>query len=133
MYVNVRTYLCTRNMYNIRMHICTYVVPPPQPPVVMTDTAINLTVNDYNLTMKCLPYQSIFDYVWIKGNGMLPLRAKGVNSSQLTILDLKPEDSGSYQCVMSNSTGKIHSSFVMVDIRGKKVQIKTWYYVIFQM
>ena len=104
----------------------TYVVPPPQPPVVMTDTAINLTVDDYNLTMKCLPYQSNFDYKWIKGNesSILPIRSNVLpNSSQLTIVNLKPEDSGSYQCVMSNSSGTISSSFVMVNIRGEKPQL----------
>ena len=95
-----------------------YVVPPPQPPVVVTVNSINLTINDYHLTMKCLPYQSNFHYMWIKGNDIISLRAQGMNSSQLSIVNLKPEDSGNYRCVMSNSTGTISSSFVMIDIKG---------------
>ena len=85
----------------------------------MTDPVVNLSVNNYNLTMKCLPNNNNFNYKWIKKNDVLPSRAQGVNSSQLTIANLKPEDSGDYQCVMSSSTGTISSNFSTVNIRGK--------------
>ena len=85
----------------------------------MTASLVNLTVNDYNLTMKCLPNKNKFNYKWIKKNDVLPLRAQGVNTSQLTIVNLTPEDSGDYQCVMSNSTGTISSNFSTVNVKGK--------------
>ena len=93
------------------------------PPVVMTVPIVNLTVNDYNLTMKCLPNNNNFNYNWIKKNEALPSRAKGANTSQLTITNLKPEDSGDYQCVMSNSTGTISSNFSTVSITGKNKEL----------
>ena len=99
------------------MHAC---VDPPSPPVVMIDPVVNLTVNNYNLTIKCLPNKDNFNYKWIKKNDVLPSRAQGINSSQLTIVNLKPEDSGDYQCVMSNSTGTINSDFSAIKITGKK-------------
>ena len=86
----------------------------------MTDPVVNLTVNNYNLTMKCLPGNSKFNYKWIKKNETLPSRAQGVNTPELTIVNLKPEDSGDYQCVMSNSTGAISSRFSTVHVIGKK-------------
>ena len=86
----------------------------------MTDAVVNLTVNNYNLTMKCLPYKDNFKYKWIKKNDILPRRAQGVKTSQLTIVDLKPEDSGDYQCIMSNRTGAISSNFSTVNVIGKK-------------
>ena len=86
----------------------------------MTDPVVNLTVNNYNLTMKCLPDNSKFNYKWIKKNIALPLRAQGASTSHLTIINLKPEDSGDYQCVMSNSTGAISSRFSTVHVIGKK-------------
>ena len=102
----------------------TYIyLDPPIPPVVMTDPVVNLTVNNYNLTMKCLPDQDNFNYKWIKKNNMLPPRAQGANTSQLTIVNLKPEDSEDYQCVMSNSTGTISSNFSTVSIRGKNTEL----------
>ena len=86
----------------------------------MTDPVVNLTVNNYNLIMKCSPNMDNFNYKWIKKNDILPSRAQGINTSQLTIVNLKPEDSGDYQCVMINSTGIISSSFSTVDVIGKK-------------
>ena len=85
----------------------------------MTDPVVNLSVNNYNLIIKCLPNSNNFNYKWIKKNDVLSSRAQGVNSSQLTIVNLKPKDSGDYQCVMSNSTGTISSNFFTVNIRGK--------------
>ena len=92
---------------------------PPQQPVVMTVPIVNLTINNYNLTMKCLPNNSNFHYKWIKKNKVLPLRANGEQTSQMTIMNLKRKDSGYYQCVMSNSTGTISSNFTLVEVRSK--------------
>ena len=96
-------------------------VDPPSRPVVMTNQypVINLTINNDNLTMKCLSSMSNFNYKWIKKNNVLPSRAQGVNTQQLTIVNLKPEDSGDYRCVMSNSTGTISSDFLTINIGGK--------------
>ena len=68
--------------------------------------------------MKCSPDKNNFNYKWIKKNDVLPLRAQGVNTPQLTIVNLTPEDSGDYQCVMSNRTGAISSNFITVIILG---------------
>ena len=82
-------------------------------------SAVNLIVNNYNLTMKCLPNKHNFKYKWIKKNDVLPSRAQGVNTSQMTIVNLIPKDSGEYQCVMSNSTGTISSNFSTLHVQGK--------------
>ena len=80
--------------------------------------------------MKCLPNnyttnENDFNYKWIRKNNTLPSRAQGVNTSQLTIVNLKPDDSGDYQCVMSNSTGTISSNFSTVSITGKSRELIT--------
>ena len=89
----------------------------------MTVPIVNLTVNDYNLTMKCLPNNNNFNYAWVRKNEAVPSRAKGANTSQLTIVNLKPEDSGDYQCAMSNSTGTISSNFSTISITGKNKEL----------
>ena len=100
--------------------MCNIYIDPPSPPVVIIENpVVNLTVNDYNLIIKCLPNMKNFNYKWIKKNDVLPSRAQGVNTSQLTIVNLKSEDSGDYQCVMNNSTGTISSEFSTVKITGK--------------
>ena len=85
----------------------------------MTDSVVNLTINNYNLTMNCSPDKTNFNYKWIKKNDVFLSRAQGVNISQLTIVNLKPEDSGDYQCIMSNNTGTISSIFSALHVIGK--------------
>ena len=69
--------------------------------------------------MKCLSSMRNINYKWIKKNSILPTRVQEVNTSQLTIINLKPEDSGDYQCAVSNSTGTISSEFFTINIRSK--------------
>ena len=85
----------------------------------MTDPVVNLTVNNYNLTIKCLPDNDNFNYKWIKKNDTLPSGARGANTSQLTIVNLELEDFGDYQCVMSNTTGTISSRFSTISVISK--------------
>ena len=68
--------------------------------------------------MECLPNKNNFNYKWIKKDDVLPSRAQGVNTSQMTIVNLIPKDSGEYQCVMSNNTGTISSSFSTLHVQG---------------
>jgi len=104
-----------------------FYLDPPIPPVVETVSEVNLTVNNYNLTMKCLPDNSNLNYMWIMKNDIILSRVYGVNSSHLTIVNLKPEDSGDYQCLVSNSTGIISSDFATVNITGKDLQTLKWF------
>ena len=48
-----------------------------------------------------------------------PLRAKGTNTSELTIVNLRPEDSGDYQCTISNGIVTISSNFSAIKIKSK--------------
>ena len=79
---------------------------------------ISLTVNNFNMSLKCIPDQHDLNYVWEKRNDNLPSRAQGVHSSTLTIFNLKPEDSGEYRCVVSNSSGRIASEYQPVTVKG---------------
>ena len=63
------------------------------------------------MSLRCIPYEKNFDYLWEKKNNNLPPRAQGVHSSELTIINLRPEDSGEYRCIVSNATGRVASSY----------------------
>ena len=79
--------------------------------------SIQLTVNDFILSMKCIPYDSGFDFKWEKKNENIS-RAQGINSRQLTITNLRPEDSGEYRCTVSNSTGVTISDYSLLTVKG---------------
>ena len=109
-----------------------YLDPPLQPVVVMMPSVVNLTINNYNLTMKCLPNKNNFNYKWIKKNDVIPSRVLGVNTSQMTIVNLIIKDSGEYQCVMSNRTGTISSNFSALNVRGETDnEVDLWLLLIF--
>ena len=59
------------------------------------------------------------DYKWEKRNSdLLNSRIDGVNSSTLTILNLRPEDVGEYRCLVSNATGRITSDYAKLEVQG---------------
>ena len=69
--------------------------------------------------MKCVPDTKGVKYTWEKRYSSLPSRAQGVNTSNMIIVNLKPEDSGEYRCIISNSTGKIFSKYESLSVEGK--------------
>ena len=68
--------------------------------------------------MRCVPHVKGFHYLWEKKNGDLTTRGHGMYSSELTINNLRPEDSGEYRCIISNTTGNIASSYSELIVRG---------------
>ena len=86
--------------------------------VVLPGQLIKLRVNNYMLQMRCLPYDRSFNYTWERKNKQIPSNALKINSQRLIITNLKPDDSGEYRCIMSNSTGQIASNYSQVTIKG---------------
>jgi len=68
--------------------------------------------------MECVPQMDGFAYKWEKRNDELTSRVQGINSSQLNIYNVTPEDAGDYRCVMSNSTGDIASNYETITVEG---------------
>jgi len=93
-------------------------VASPLQPVVLTSPSIQLAINDYNLSMECIPERNNFSYKWEKRNDSFSSRVQGINSSQLNIYNVTSEDAGDYRCVMSNSTGNIASDYKTITIEG---------------
>ena len=73
------------------------------------------------LSMNCEPHKDSFQYLWEKRHDGLPIRAQGVYSSELTINNLKPEDSGEYRCTVSNTTGRVVSKYSKLTVIRKYV------------
>ena len=106
---------------------------PVQPSVIVPSTNVKLTINSYNFSLKCQPFNNNLHYLWEKRNSTLPSRAHNAHSSTLTITYLRPEDSGEYRCTVSNSTGRLISDYVKVIIEGNYVHriicFCTWLHV----
>ena len=122
----VRTLLSirvTNVLQNITLNVTSYIascVGNPMKPVVVVQPGqlINLTVYNFNLSMQCGHYNKDFDYHWEKKDEQIHLTAQGINSHQLKVSNLTPNDSGEYRCAMSNSTGKIFSDYILMTVKG---------------
>ena len=70
--------------------------------------------------MRCIPHDKrfVYQYTWEKQNDTLPVRAKGINLSSLTITDVQTEDTGMYRCKLSNFTGRIASKYKRLIVKG---------------
>ena len=101
----------------------TFILDPPLLPLVKVLSVVNLNASNFILTMNCLPDKNDlqYSYTWIKKDNVIPSRAQGINSPTLTIFNLIPEDSGDYQCTVSNRTGKISSNFSTVNVIGNDI------------
>jgi len=84
----------------------------------MSQSRVYLNINNYNLSMRCIPHDDGLHYVWEKKNSNILSRVQGVYSSKLTIINLRPEDSGDYRCIVSNATGRVASSYSKLFVRS---------------
>ena len=84
----------------------------------MSQSRVHLKTDSYNLSMRCVPYEKGFRYLWERMNDDLIPRAHGMYSSELTIINLRPEDSGEYRCIISNATGTIASNFSKLIVKS---------------
>ena len=83
--------------------------------------SIKLTVNDFRLSMECIPHGDHYEYKWEKKNEKFIPRSQGINSRHLIINDLKPADTGEYRCIVSNSTGIIISDYLLLTVEGEYI------------
>lgn len=87
----------------------------------MPSSVVQLVRNDFNFSMSCISSILNAQVKWNKRNDVLPPHAHGVSSSNLTIYKMIPNDTGEYQCVVSNSTGTIASEYTMLTAGGMYV------------
>ena len=121
LYTAVELDMCSVCLYNnnIILDLLIFLDPPVQPTVNTSSIMpVYLTINNYNLSLECVTVDiPNSGYKWEKAGDPLQ-RMEGENSSQMTIKNLKPEDSGDYRCIVSNSTGAIESRYKKIEAKG---------------
>ena len=57
-------------------------------------------------------------YYWKRQHASIPPGATGVNTSNLTIVNLEPKDAGYYQCIAVNGSGSTESEYAKLTLAG---------------
>ena len=85
------------------------------------DVTINLVNDSTNVSLTCEANGTLC-YTWEKEDGAITSNstAAGANSTNLTLINIRPEDAGNYRCVAINTHGHNKSDNATVTINGKK-------------
>ena len=82
------------------------------------DMTINLVNNTTNVSLTC-EADGASSYRWERQNDVIPSDSTGVNTNNLTLINLQPEDAGNYRCVATNASGNSFSNYAIIAINGK--------------
>ena len=94
-------------------------------PSVSIDSSSNVIIKSHdesvNLTLTCMANEAT-SYYWEKENGSIPYDTIGINTSNLTLIDAQPEDSGNYRCIITNDCNVASSSeYTTINITEGKL------------
>ena len=90
----------------------------PQIYVHPLDKTIKVDNDSTSVTFTCLAYEAS-SYHWQRETGDIPSNAMGINTNTLILHDIRPPDSGRYQCVAENEHGLTYSNYTMFTVGGK--------------
>ena len=62
-------------------------------------------------------------YSWERQNDVVPFDSTGVNTNNLTLINVQPEDAGNYRCVATNTSGSRQSRYATATINGTWVHM----------
>ena len=79
------------------------------------DKNIQLYSNCTSHTLTCNAIGAS-SYIWERQNGNIPNDSTGVNTNNLTLVNLQPEDAGDYRCVATSAGKNISSNYATITI-----------------
>ena len=73
----------------------------------------------YNLTLTCAANETS-SYYWEKQSGHIPFTAIGMRTNTLTLINVQPEDAGSYRCVafVCSICAQSFSNYAVITVKG---------------
>ena len=78
---------------------------------------VKLRDNFTNVSLSCEAVGASA-YSWQRQHGAIPFNSVGVNTSMLTLINLRLKDAGNYKCVVTNNSGSAESDYATLHFRG---------------
>ena len=78
-----------------------------------------------NITLTCMANETS-SYYWERQNGNIPFTSIGVHTNTLTLINVQPEDAGSYRCVayVCSVVSRSFSNYATVTVYGELLYYK---------
>ncbi|XP_065898770.1 basement membrane-specific heparan sulfate proteoglycan core protein-like isoform X3 [Dysidea avara] len=88
-----------------------------RPAITAHPNSVAITISNENesLSLTC-EAEGATSYCWKKKGGSIPSGATGVDSNTLTLVNVKPMDTGSYRCVVGNKSDSNFSDYATVTV-----------------
>ena len=77
--------------------------------------------NNFTYVLFTCEADGVSSYYWERQNGNIPPGATGINTSNLTIVNLQLKDAGYYRCVAVSSSGSTESEYAKLTLAGMHV------------
>ena len=92
-------------------------IAPPQIYVHPLDKTVRVNNDSTSVVFICMA-NGASSYYWQRENGSIPSNAVGINTTNLSLHNILPQDNGHYQCVAVNENGRSHSNFAILTVEG---------------
>jgi len=87
------------------------------------NTLVSLQNDNSNISLTC-EADGASSYYWQRQHGSIPSSATGINTNNLTIVNLQLKDAGYYRCVAINDIGSTESEYATLTLTGKCMIVK---------
>jgi len=91
-----------------------------RPAIATHPSSVAITVSNENecLSLTC-EAEGAMTYCWERQDGSIPAGSTGQDDHTLTLVNVKPIDTGSYRCVVGNKSDKNFSDYATVTVNGQ--------------
>ena len=80
-----------------------------------------LVFDNETVSFNCAASGEGLSYTWHRQDLELPYSATGNTTNILVISGVRVEDSGNYQCIVSNRFGTVSSDYASLNVTGKNI------------
>ena len=85
------------------------------------DQIVKIKFGNETISLHCIADGEGLSYSWKRQDLELPHSATGNTTNTLVISGVREEDSGNYQCTVSNRFGTVSSEYTSLNITGRYI------------